>query len=174
MGTMPLKAQTPLPTTVPIATEVVTEAIAPAMETMVAPQPEIPIVIQQPENNTAIIGLIVAVIMSPLMMGIVSVMNGRSIVEAGKLTAAGSVQGIISSAEVSQSVETGLNHIPESLRNVLASIVDVFDPLTATTQSDLDNRTQQWIKNMLDADPATGAVVVETADPAMNPNPPVG
>lgn len=126
-----------------------------------------PIVIQQPtENSTTLLAAFVTIAVTVGLMALTSVRQGQNLVEVVKLSATTGVQGVIGSEGISTSVEAGLSHIPESLRKAMVSIVDVFDPFTATTESNLDNQTQQWIRNVLDANPETGAVSVQEINPA--------
>jgi hypothetical protein len=110
------------------------------------------------DTTAVIIGAFVTVGVMALGVVFAAVSSGKNAVEAAKAGGESAVRGIISNKPISEWGEDRLNHVPASIRNAMTAIVDVFDPATASTQSDLDNKTQEWIRNLLDGNPETGAV----------------
>lgn len=78
--------------------------------------------------------------------------------EAIKQGGRATVRSAIGNPVLSATLEERANHLPAPLRNGISTILDVYDPIAEATEDDLDDKTKQWIKNLLDNDPSTGAV----------------
>jgi hypothetical protein len=113
------------------------------------------------DTTAVIIGAFVTVGVMALGVIFAAVSSGKNAVDAAKAGGESAVRGIISNKPISEWGEDRLSHVPASIRNALTAVVDVFDPATARTESDLDNKTQEWIRNLLDGNPETGAVNFE-------------
>lgn len=111
--------------------------------------------------TAVIIGAFVTVGVMALGAVYVAVSSGKSVSEAARAGGESAVRGIITNKEISAWGEARLNYVPTSIRKALLSIVDVFDPATASSTSDLDDKTLDWIRNLADGDPNTGAVTFE-------------
>lgn len=105
-----------------------------------------------------IIGAFVSIGVIALGAIFAAVSSGKSVADAARAGGESAVRGIITNNEIAAWSEDRLNHVPPSIRRVILDVVDVFDPATERSESDLDNKTQQWVRNLLDGDPNTGAV----------------
>lgn len=116
--------------------------------------------------TAVIIGAFVTVAVMALGAVYAAVSSGKSVADAARAGGESAARGIITNKAIAEWSESRLNHVPPSIRRALLGVVDVFDPATAKTEGDLDNKTQQWIRNLLDGNPETGAV---SFDPDDNP-----
>ena len=46
--------------------------------------------------------------------------------------------------------ERAETYLPKTLRDVLLNVIAVYDPIAPTTESDLDDKTQAWLRDVLD------------------------
>lgn len=129
----------------------------PVVETPVEEPPVI--VVEETANTTAIvIGAFVTIGLMSLGVLWTSVQSGKTLVESVKTSAESGALSVISSEPIAMWGEERLSHIPKPLREAIIGINDAFSPFTSRTTSDLDNKTQEWIRNMLDGNPDTGPV----------------
>lgn len=144
-------------------TPVVEPTVIVVEETPVVESPVV--VVEETANTTAIvIGAFVTIGIMALGVLWTSVQSGKTLVESVKTTAESGTRSVISSEPIAAWGEERLSHIPKPLREAIMSINDAFSPFTSRTTSDLDNKTQEWVRNMLDGNAETGAVGFDPDD----------
>jgi hypothetical protein len=95
---------------------------------------------------------VISILAMALVSGIVAWRKGGDI-QAG---ATKSTYGIIGNETLSTTVETRLSAIPQDKRDFVLQFIDMVTPITDTNVVSKD--AAQWMKNMLDGNPQTGAI----------------
>jgi hypothetical protein len=131
---------------------------------------EVPILaVETPATNEsfAISSSVMTLIMFVIGMGgmvTVSVMSvhnsGGTAKEALKAGAVSGIRGLISNPDLSGTIETRLLAIPEAQRKWVIELVNLASPITSTSTISAD--AAQWIKNVMDGNPDTGAVLAQS------------
>ncbi len=78
----------------------------------------------------------------------------QAITEGGRI----SLRNAIANPALSTAIEARLTALPPAILDSVNRVLDVFDPLTDATVDTLDNDTKQWLKNLTDSNPDTGAI----------------
>lgn len=110
-------------------------------------------------NIVVLISTISSIVAVTVIAGVSVFRSGGTAQAAIKASAEKGVRTLIGNEGLTSTIETRLLSIPQAQRNWLIELVNLASPLTDT--STISKDAAQWIVNVVDGNPATGAIVAQ-------------